>query len=277
MLKEGYDHFEVTHLEPKVDFCEKRYVFDAQQPANSSKPLKFDASGKCPVYEVPADIADAVKAKGEQDDADVTQLVARNEPTAPLKRGIDGGMNAVFAAKLPDGQTGLSDGRTFTFASSSSYDDVPATLPYQINPPRAPDQQPTTSVVTPSADGAPAAASAAATTASATRVASAEAPAKEGFLSGLARKMGFGKKPETDTAATAAAPKPKVAELKPAKPAPAPAAKPAAPRIESASAQAALKPAIQDTGKPEGTTGTVPGSQPVVSSNSFDSRFSAFR
>ena len=27
MLKEGYDHFEVTHLAPKVDVCEKRYVF----------------------------------------------------------------------------------------------------------------------------------------------------------------------------------------------------------------------------------------------------------
>ena len=30
MLKEGYDHFEVTRHEPKVDVCEKRYVFDAE-------------------------------------------------------------------------------------------------------------------------------------------------------------------------------------------------------------------------------------------------------
>jgi hypothetical protein len=30
MLKEGNDHFELTHLEPKVDVCEKRYVFDAE-------------------------------------------------------------------------------------------------------------------------------------------------------------------------------------------------------------------------------------------------------
>ena len=29
MLKQGNDHFEVTHLEPKVDVCENRYVFDA--------------------------------------------------------------------------------------------------------------------------------------------------------------------------------------------------------------------------------------------------------
>ena len=30
MIKEGYDHFEVTKLEPKVDVCERRYVFNAQ-------------------------------------------------------------------------------------------------------------------------------------------------------------------------------------------------------------------------------------------------------
>ena len=30
MIKQGYDHFEVTHLEPRVNVCEKRYVFDAE-------------------------------------------------------------------------------------------------------------------------------------------------------------------------------------------------------------------------------------------------------
>jgi len=38
MLKVGNDHFEATHLEPKVDVCDKRYVFDAQQ-----SPKGFDA------------------------------------------------------------------------------------------------------------------------------------------------------------------------------------------------------------------------------------------
>ena len=33
MIKEGYDHFEVTRQEPKVDFCEKKYVFDAVEGA----------------------------------------------------------------------------------------------------------------------------------------------------------------------------------------------------------------------------------------------------
>ena len=30
MIKEGYDHFEVTRQEPKVDVCDKHYVFDAR-------------------------------------------------------------------------------------------------------------------------------------------------------------------------------------------------------------------------------------------------------
>src|SRR5205085_12360056 len=42
MLKEGSDHFEVTHLEPKIDVCEKHYVFDAEQDPNVTKPLNFN-------------------------------------------------------------------------------------------------------------------------------------------------------------------------------------------------------------------------------------------
>src|SRR6266704_2409129 len=34
MLKKGNDHFEVTHAEPRVNVCEKRYVFDAQAPGD---------------------------------------------------------------------------------------------------------------------------------------------------------------------------------------------------------------------------------------------------
>jgi murein L,D-transpeptidase YafK len=39
MLKQGYDHFEVTHLEPKVAVCEKRYV--PSRGAERSSLLQF--------------------------------------------------------------------------------------------------------------------------------------------------------------------------------------------------------------------------------------------
>jgi murein L,D-transpeptidase YafK len=73
-LKEGYDHFEVTKLEPKVDVCEKRYVFDAQTTDFSSS--TFNASGACPTYKVPEHIAVAVAAKAKADDEETRVAVA---------------------------------------------------------------------------------------------------------------------------------------------------------------------------------------------------------
>ncbi len=42
----GNDHFLVSHQEPKVDVCDRHYVFDAQPPANSNKALSFNPSGR---------------------------------------------------------------------------------------------------------------------------------------------------------------------------------------------------------------------------------------
>ncbi len=44
-IKEGNDHFMVSRAEPKVDVCEKRYVFDAEAPPGS-----FHGKEKCPPY-----------------------------------------------------------------------------------------------------------------------------------------------------------------------------------------------------------------------------------
>jgi murein L,D-transpeptidase YafK len=100
MIKEGNDHFLVSHLEPKVDVCERRYVFDAQPPANSTKPLVFSPSGRCPVFQVPQDIAGPALEKQRNDDYQIAQLTSRNTPVAPIVMGTDGGMNRVFIAKL---------------------------------------------------------------------------------------------------------------------------------------------------------------------------------
>jgi murein L,D-transpeptidase YafK len=100
MLKEGSDHFEVTHLEPKVDVCDKHYVFDAQPPANSTKPLAFSPTGRCPAYEVPQEIAGPALEKQRNDDYQIAQLTKENSPVAPVVLGTDGGMNRVFVAKL---------------------------------------------------------------------------------------------------------------------------------------------------------------------------------
>jgi murein L,D-transpeptidase YafK len=49
MLKEGYDHFEITKVPPKVDVCEKRYVFNQVAEAGAT----FDPTGACPVTTQP--------------------------------------------------------------------------------------------------------------------------------------------------------------------------------------------------------------------------------
>ncbi len=100
MLKEGSDHFDVTHLEPKVDVCDRHYVFDAQPPANSTKPLTFSPIGRCPTFEVAPEIAGPAMEKQKNDEYQLAQLTNQNVATAPITTGTDGGMNRVFVAKL---------------------------------------------------------------------------------------------------------------------------------------------------------------------------------
>ena len=97
--QDGRRHFEATHLEPKVDVCDKHYVFDAQQP-NGSKPFAFDPTGKCPAFVANSQIARAALGKQHTDDIQYAQLVTANTPVAPIHSGLDGGMNRVFLAQV---------------------------------------------------------------------------------------------------------------------------------------------------------------------------------
>jgi murein L,D-transpeptidase YafK len=101
MLKIGNDHFEATHLEPKVDVCDRRYVFDAQPPPNSPNPLVFNPTGKCPAFVVNPKIAGRALEKQRADEAEYAQLLKDDVPTAPIYSGLDGGMNEVFLARFP--------------------------------------------------------------------------------------------------------------------------------------------------------------------------------
>jgi len=74
MLKEGYDHFEVTQLPPKVDVCDKRYVFNAD-----AGEARFNPSAACPTYTVPEDIRVAVAAKQQADEAAYRVALAKVE------------------------------------------------------------------------------------------------------------------------------------------------------------------------------------------------------
>jgi len=102
MLKIGNDHFEATHLEPKVDVCNRFYVFDAQRSPNSPKPLVFNPTGKCPAFVVDPKIARRALEKQRADELEYAQLLEDNVPAAPIYSEMDGGMNEVFRARFPD-------------------------------------------------------------------------------------------------------------------------------------------------------------------------------
>src|SRR5262249_22637891 len=102
MLKIGNDHFEATHLEPKVDVCNRLYVFDAQRPPNSSKPLVFNPTEKCPAFVVNPKIARQALEKQRADELEYAQLLEDDVPAAPIYSDLDGGMNKVFLARFSD-------------------------------------------------------------------------------------------------------------------------------------------------------------------------------
>jgi murein L,D-transpeptidase YafK len=130
MLKEGSDHFEVTHQEPKVDVCDKHYVFNAEAPQNApassvrlgtpwgglrdqpqqaQTSLNFSPAGRCPAYVVPQDVRDAVAARRRQDEAQIASLIPRTT-AAPIRTGRDGGMHPTFLAQLKPQEIREPDG-----------------------------------------------------------------------------------------------------------------------------------------------------------------------
>jgi murein L,D-transpeptidase YafK len=139
MLKQGYDHFEVTRQEPKVDVCEKRYVFDAES-ANGGTPT-FSSRNRCPAYQVNPEVAAAVASKQQKDDQQFAEFVARGTPTVAVRTGADGGMHPTFLAKLKP--KNLLDG---IFTETKVAGAQPGTLPAHVNPPRASSEIATASV-----------------------------------------------------------------------------------------------------------------------------------
>jgi murein L,D-transpeptidase YafK len=282
MLKRGYDHFEVTRLEPKIDVCERRYVFDAE----SSR--KFSPSDRCPAYRIPQDIAEAVRNKQRRDDIQMAEFVNRGVPTAPVRTGTDGGMNETYLAAV---KRYGGPGSTIRTAAG--------TIPAHVNPPGPPVQQEQTGSIFGFWSNEP---KRAAPPSSSVQVASAGSDSKSNsgigrFLSGL-----FGSKnDEADPPAAAEAPapktkaapvrntrnahagaiRPKAESVRPKATAEAPRAEPApTPPTRQASAAppaAPAKPVEGDAAGAGGNAGLLRGAAPTVPSNSFDNRFGAWR
>jgi hypothetical protein len=292
MIKEGNDHFEVTHLEPRVDVCDKHYVFDAAAPSGPASSLKFSSAAKCPTYEVPQEIATPVREKQQREEAQLAQFISRGTPTVPVRTGTDGGMNPVFMAAV------IAHGGTESRIESRS---LPGSIPANIRPPGEPTTETTTgsTMSLASTESRPAPAPR-----SSTQVASAGSGS---LFGGLFSSSGDSAKSTDsqpgvfdrvskllhgqDAASTdaASAPKGKPAAAKPTQTASAGAIKP-----KPTTAQSDVKPAnlgaIKPTASPapqspadtqpqpvETANNTLRGAQPPVPAGGFDSRWGALR
>src|ERR1043166_5086670 len=152
MLKQGYDHFEVTRLEPKGNGCDRRYVFAAEPaatpPGVTPATLRFNASAHWPAYQVNPEIAAAANEKSKRDEIETAELAHRGTPVVPVRIGADGGMHPVFQAALgqPRGIVD-GDGNLRNIFDTK----VPGTIPPHVNPPKPVD--PATGVATPASGG----------------------------------------------------------------------------------------------------------------------------
>jgi murein L,D-transpeptidase YafK len=288
MLKEGSDHFELTHLEPKVDVCEKRYVFDAQPPNATPVPagagaqdLHFNPIGHCPAYQLAPELAAALDEKRHRDDAEVAELTNRGTPTAPVRTGMDGGTNPAFLATYQTQQVRDAQGQVHTVVSRRAPSLFPA-----FNTTPAVAETPTGSVT----PGAATPASAAPSSSGAYGLAAADSkPAPQTQSGNLFTRLfrGDDKKPEAAAppAGAASAPVQKASAPEHNRPRPATttaAAKtPPKAKAEPESAPPQEARATPPVAPPKVAASTdnslLVGAQPTVPVGSFDSRWSAIQ
>ena len=100
-LKEGTDRFDVTKREPQVNFCGRRYVFDA----NAANGQRLDVNAACPPLATDPNVDALVAQKRQADDMKVAELV--NRGVTPIKLVYnDGGqhpsMSHVMEVSRPD-------------------------------------------------------------------------------------------------------------------------------------------------------------------------------
>jgi hypothetical protein len=243
MIKEGYDHFEVSHQEPKIDVCDHHYVFDAVPPGGSSKPVAFNPTGACPKYDIDPAIAGPASDKERNDENTFAQLVKDNAPVAPLDTGTDGGMNRVFASKL--------ETPTYSYDNEGHIHvppQQPGRLPPALSPPRGSESDTVAAVAEPPKTGGTA----------------------SNWFSGLFASKASAEPTPPSTASVPPAP------VQTATARPKPKAEPRKTEEAESKPKTDAKPQQQANAgaqQPANNGSTIKGAQPVVPSGNFDSRW----
>lgn len=121
MLKQGYDSFETTKVPPKVDVCEKRYVFNV--PTADGQPLS--PTGACP----PSASAESMAYTSSYEKTFQSAFSAAQKKPAPSIQGIT-------EAKL------VSDWSAARARGEKVTREPPSLSPASAETPNAPDIRP---------------------------------------------------------------------------------------------------------------------------------------
>jgi murein L,D-transpeptidase YafK len=301
MLKQGNDHFEVTKREPKVDVCDKHYVFDAETNG------KFSPAGACPPYQVNQEVAAAVAEKTKSDERQMAEYISKGTPTVAVVTHTDGGMHPKFLAAF---QKPYSDGSSVVRNPLVS---TPGTIPAHAVPPHEAEpatasfgNQSSTSRVASATETGPSgnwfggmfssngteqpSASEGGVLDRMSRFVGLKGtdPAPEATTAAAQKKKSTPPPKSTQTAAATprtATPKssgPALAGTSSAVPTNAGAIRPAAPKAPPQEANAQAKPEASQEAKaapearPAASAGLLNGAQPTVPTGSFSSRWGAF-
>ena len=84
-LKEGYDHFEITKVPPKVDVCEKKYVFNHTSDPNAP----IAATSACPPVNQPESLKMAYQSYQSSYETAFSSMVGKGR-IQPPSRSIQG-------------------------------------------------------------------------------------------------------------------------------------------------------------------------------------------
>ncbi len=81
MLKEGSDFFEMTNYPPKVDVCEKRYLFNREAPEGA----EFRSRDACPQVTMPQTLLSKWQEHLEKEKAEFTKAIQRHKLLGTFK------------------------------------------------------------------------------------------------------------------------------------------------------------------------------------------------
>ena len=226
---------------------------------------------------MPQELAEAVAEKQKKDDVKTAELISRGTPVAPIRTGMDGGMNPAFQGKYKTSLVRMADGKVHTMVEERATGSVPAYTDSPREPPPAADS----TVMTSARFGSQSSGN------FFTRLFGGGRAEDEKPQAAAAQPAGpapAAKPAPVRTANAAAKPAPKIepkpessqeARAQPAQPSQRPQPKPQQSAQDNTQAQAEPPKLAGSTSANAG--GLILGAQPVVPAGSFESRWSAMR